>query len=104
VKSAASGKCSHHLLLSWGNSHHRRKTQYIGGLIYGYCLSCCKLFIYGIISITQRDQPDLNKSDFIILTRTRHYKYYYKPYYKPYNNLLQALSQIFLNILLLQIL
>jgi hypothetical protein len=45
--SAASGNCSHHLLLSWGNSHHRRKIQYIGGLIYGCCLYCCKLFIYG---------------------------------------------------------
>jgi len=43
VKSAASGNWSHHLLLSWGNSHHRRKLQYIGGLIYGYCLYCCKL-------------------------------------------------------------
>jgi hypothetical protein len=54
VKSAASGNCSHHLLLSRGNSHHRRKTQYIGGLIYGYCLYCYKLFIYGIIFVTQR--------------------------------------------------
>jgi len=56
VESAASGNCSHHLLLSWGNFHHRRKIQYIGGLIYGYCLYCCKLFIYGIISMTQRSQ------------------------------------------------
>jgi hypothetical protein len=50
VKSAASGNYSHHLLLSRGNSHHRRKTQYIGGLIYGYCLYCYKLFIYGRFS------------------------------------------------------
>jgi hypothetical protein len=49
VKSAASGKCSHHLLLSWGNFHHRRKVQYIGGLIYGYCLYCCKLSLFGAI-------------------------------------------------------
>jgi len=49
MKNAASGNCSHHLLLSWGNSHHRRKTQYIGGLIYGYCLYCCKLFVQWII-------------------------------------------------------
>jgi hypothetical protein len=33
VKSAASGNYFHHLLLSWGNSHHRRKIQYIGDLI-----------------------------------------------------------------------
>lgn len=52
VKSAASGNCSHHLLLSRGNSHHRRKTQYIGGLIYGYCLYCYKLFIHWIIFVT----------------------------------------------------
>ena len=49
VKSAASGNCSHHLLLSRGNFHHRRKIQYIGGLIYGYCLYWSKLFIYGFL-------------------------------------------------------
>jgi hypothetical protein len=40
LSNAASGNCFHHLLLSRGNFHHRRKVQYIGALIYGYCLYC----------------------------------------------------------------
>jgi len=53
---AASGNSSHHLLLSWGNSLHRRKTVYIGYLIYDYCLYCCESFPDGTIFHIRTDQ------------------------------------------------
>jgi len=68
VKGAASGNCYHHLLLSWGNSHHRRKILYIGGLIYGYCLYCCKLFFDGnCIPNSTEKFPEFNEKGLIAL-------------------------------------